>query len=377
MRQPEWMFPLRVMLPAAVLLLGLPLLGVFLIGGDLAAYMEFPPQTRRIDHAPFAWPAFIALAVLLLVTVLPPVVCAARAKPADHDRLAVGARPFPLWGWLGLGGVVLAWIVAWNRFAWLAPFQPFTFTPLWLGYIVVVNALTWRRSGHCMLKDRPRYMLALALLSAAFWWFFEYLNRFVQNWYYVGIGNLSAGQYILFATLPFATVLPAVMGTYELLATYPQFSAGLRNAYPVHVRRPRLAATVWLVSASAGLAGIGIWPDILFPLLWLAPLIILTSLQAIRGESTRFAGLARGDWRDLCLLACAALICGIFWELWNYHSLAKWIYSVPYVGRFRVFEMPVLGYAGYLPFGLECAVVADLLVHPDTRFTFLCKETNT
>jgi hypothetical protein len=31
------------------------------------------------------------------------------------------------------------------------------------------------------------------------------------------------------------------------------------------------------------------------------------------------------------------------------------------VHRFEIFEMPVLGYAGYLPFGLECAVVADLL----------------
>ena len=45
----------------------------------------------------------------------------------------------------------------------------------------------------------------------------------------------------------------------------------------------------------------------------------------------------------------------------NYNSLAHWEYSVPFVQRFQVFEMPVLGYAGYLPFGLECVVVANLL----------------
>ena len=30
--------------------------------------------------------------------------------------------------------------MAWTRFEWFAPFQEHTFTPLWLAYIVVVNA---------------------------------------------------------------------------------------------------------------------------------------------------------------------------------------------------------------------------------------------
>jgi hypothetical protein len=28
--------------------------------------------------------------------------------------------------------------------------------------------------------------------------------------------------------------------------------------------------------------------------------------------------------------------------------------------RSHIFEMPILGYAGYLSFGLECGVIADL-----------------
>jgi hypothetical protein len=63
------------------------------------------------------------------------------------------------------------------------------------------------------------------------------------------------------------------------------------------------------------------------------------------------------------LLAISALLCGFFWEMWNYRSLAKWIYAVPYVNRFHLFEMPILGYAGYLPFGMECAVVADAIAN--------------
>jgi hypothetical protein len=33
------------------------------------------------------------------------------------------------------------------------------------------------------------------------------------------------------------------------------------------------------------------------------------------------------------------------------------------VGAFRLFEMPVLGYAGYLSFGIECAVIAALALN--------------
>jgi hypothetical protein len=58
--------------------------------------------------------------------------------------------------------------------------------------------------------------------------------------------------------------------------------------------------------------------------------------------------------------ALAALVCGFFWELWNFGSLARWHYSIPYVQRFHVFEMPLLGYAGYLPFGVTCALVMDV-----------------
>ena len=38
--------------------------------------------------------------------------------------------------------------------------------------------------------------------------------------------------------------------------------------------------------------------------------------------------------------------------------MAKWIYAVPYVHHFQVWEMPLLGFGGYLPFGMECAAVA-------------------
>jgi hypothetical protein len=107
--------------------------------------------------------------------------------------------------------------------------------------------------------------------------------------------------------------------------------------------------------------GIGLWPDYYFLLLWIAPLFILTACQALLKLPTIFAPLYRGDWRQVWLWALAALVCGGFWEMWNFYSLAKWVYAVPFVDRFHVFEMPLLGYGGYLPFGLECAAFVQLL----------------
>jgi hypothetical protein len=107
---------------------------------------------------------------------------------------------------------------------------------------------------------------------------------------------------------------------------------------------------------------LGIYPNIFYPLLWLSPLIIITSLQILTGRKTVLHGMRNGDWRLIVSLAMAALICGFFWEMWNFYSMAKWAYSVPYVNVLHIFEMPLLGYAGYIPFGLECYCVAQLFL---------------
>src|SRR5437867_7231250 len=60
--------------------------------------------------------------------------------------------------------------------------------------------------------------------------------------------------------------------------------------------------------------------------------------------------LERGDWRPIVSLSVGALICGFFWEMWNYYSWPKWIYHTPGAQFLEVFEMPLLGYGGFLSF---------------------------
>ncbi|OGV48231.1 MAG: hypothetical protein A2X49_05235 [Lentisphaerae bacterium GWF2_52_8] len=266
-----------------------------------------------------------------------------------------------------LGGV--AWFVAWSRLPFLKNVQPFTFTPQWLAYIIVVEGLTLRRSGRCMMLDETSMFLKLFAGSAFFWWFFEYLNRFVQNWYYLGLEDFSPLEYFLYATPAFATVLPAVLCTSRLLLSFNFFNSRYCGLPRFEFKKPKVLAFLMLFAASASLALIGVFPNMLFPMLWLSPLLLLSSLQIFAGRKTVFAGFREGDLRLFVSLVIAALICGFFWEMWNFHSLAKWIYSVPYVNVFHIFEMPVLGYAGYIPFGLECYCTAQFLLNYESRLT--------
>lgn len=343
-----------------VFLAALPMAGVALAGKPVAQYLEFPPLTQYVPHAPFSWPVFVGLAAFGAVAVIPFVIRLLSPGVRQYLR-GPAARPFPWWGWAGIAFGIVAWVLAWSRFSWFTPLQPFTFTPLWVSYILVVNALTYWRGSRCMMLDRPGFFALVFPVSAIFWWFFEYLNRFVQNWYYEGVSGLDPLQYFLFATLPFSTVLPAVLGTYELLNSVPRMGRGLDRFVPIRVSRPRAGAGVALFVAGAGLAAVGVWPDYLFPLVWVSPVLILSAIQVLRGRNTPLSGIQFGFWRHAVLLSLAALICGFFWEMWNFHSLARWKYAVPFVGEFRIFEMPVLGYLGYLPFGWECGLIGGMI----------------
>jgi hypothetical protein len=351
---------LLTFIPLAAMLIGLPLLGVWLAGKPLDSYFEFPPQTRFVQPAPFSWTAFCFYSALIAAALAALVHRAVRSYRAMPTRTPTRLLPLPWWGWTaGILGTV-AWILAWTRLAWFAAFQPHTFTPLWLAYIAMVNALSFRRTGRSLLTDRPLFFGILFPASALFWWCFEYLNRFVQNWYYTGV-RFGPWEYFWYATLPFATVLPAVLSTQELIRSSDRIQRAFGRVPPVPFSNRLLWSWLLLAAAAGGLAVIGIWPNYFFSLVWVAPLLILVALRNLQREPHPLQRFTRTDWTSPASAMLATLVCGFFWEMWNTFSLAQWRYSIPFVHRFEIFAMPLLGYAGYFPFGLECAAVADLL----------------
>ena len=356
----------RSLLRLTVLLVCLvapPLLGAAGAGRALVPLLAFPPVPAPVSQAGFSWPVFVSLAVLILALLTPYAVVVRRiwSRRTRAEPSARSPTPYPWWGLLGLALLASMWLLAWTREPWFAPFQHHTFAPLWLGYIVTVNAFSFHRTGRSLITHEPRLLAGLFPLSAAFWWFFEWLNRFVGNWYYVGVEGFSPLEYVLFASVSFATVLPAVLSTLELLQSVPRLSRVSADLWPLPAIGGRRTGWLLLGASAAGTWALAVWPGAMFPLVWVSPLLAVVGVQQVLGEPTAFAPLERGDWQPLLLPPLAALLCGGLWELWNSGSLAHWTYSIPYVQRFHLFEMPALGYAGYLPFGLECLAAASLL----------------
>ncbi len=268
-----------------------------------------------------------------------------KAKAVSQNKAS-----FPWWGYLSIFFMTFFWILAWTRFPWFSDFQRYTFAPLWFSYIFLVNAIDYWRTGSCFIKERPIFFILLFPLSSIFWWTFEYLNTFIQNWYYINVPE-DTFVFSVHATLCFSTVLPAVISTRELLSK----TISLKGFWKIKVSYSYKEAIFLMFFSCLGLFFLSIFPDYLFPFVWVFPLFIITSFQMLTGKKTIFSDICSGDWNTLVCSSISGLICGFFWEMWNFWSFAKWKYSIPFVDCLHVFEMPILGYGGYIPFGLICS----------------------
>ena len=109
-----------------------------------------------------------------------------------------------------------------------------------------------------------------------------------------------------------------------------------------------------------------LFPKLFFPFLWLSLFFILDPLNALDGKRSLIADLSSGNLRLWILYGTAPLVCGFFWELWNFYSYPKWIYTIPYLDVLHIFEMPLAGYGGYIPFGWEL-IALYLFVSPKNQ----------
>lgn len=257
-------------------------------------------------------------------------------------------RRFPTYGFVALALCLTAWAVSWLR---IDPFFRYSFFPIWLGYILFMDALVLMRRGESLLtRMRWRYV-QLFLISSVLWWVFEVLNLAVQNWHYVMDQSYSPLAYVLIASLDFSTVLPGVMETAEFLTTFKSLHPRLPASNP----GPRLPLRILILVEVIGIICLilpWIFPQYFFGLIWLSVVLILDPINNLLGRKSVLAHIAVRDWRFF-VLSLGGLICGFFWEMWNYYASPKWYYTVPYVGFLKIFEMPLLGYSGYLPFALE------------------------
>jgi hypothetical protein len=253
-----------------------------------------------------------------------------------------------------------------SQAATLARIEPFWSwnTPIaWTGFILFADSTVFRARGESWIRSAPCEFFWLALASIPLWLVFEFYNRFIQNWHYVGLPENPFLRYFGYAWA-FATIWPAIFEGAELIGVWrgaprapkDEATVAVGDTYMfMRVDSPRTASRV-----SIGLGAAMLLPPFLWPSPLLAAPVFLGFIFLLDPINLRLGGesLARdfheGQFDRLKNLMLSGFLCGILWEFWNYWARSKWHYTVPILEHLKIFEMPVLGYFGFPAFALEC-----------------------
>jgi hypothetical protein len=270
-----------------------------------------------------------------------------------------------------------------SQAATLAHVEPFWSwnTPIcWTGFILFADGIVFRARGDSWLRSAPPEFVLLALGSIPLWLVFEFFNRFIRNWYYVGLPENPIARYLGYAWA-FATIWPALFEGAELAGVIRARSVESQRTRPA---RPASLAGPALPAPSAVSIAVGALM-LLWPLLWPSPylaapvflgfIFLLDPINARLGAESLAADLRAGRTERIINLSLSGLLCGFLWELWNYWARSKWHYSVPIMENLKLFEMPLPGYLGFPAFALECftmyvfvrAVALRLVAHEPRR----------
>jgi hypothetical protein len=270
------------------------------------------------------------------------------SRPETRRRRALFA--------LGLLITLVGWAVLWTV---ESPWNPLAFAAMWTG----AATMMWAASpqGYPSLRRH----VALAALSIPLWWWFELVNTRVVNWRYVYSWDYASAEYTILASIAFSTVTPALTAATAFLGRFVGEGRDTAGAL-------LSARGAWLAIGAGVLAqaGVFLFPMQLYPLVWVAPFLIMDGLLSLAGGRSLTALMLQGHWRLPILLGLAGLLCGVLWEFWNFWATPKWEYHVPLLGFGKVFEMPILGYGGYVPFAwsmLQLVALADRLANRRPR----------
>lgn len=224
------------------------------------------------------------------------------------------------------------------------------FTPIvWSGYILFADAWVFKKRGDSYLVTRRKEFAAMLPVSVMFWLVFEGYNIFLENWRYVGLPDNFWIRLFGYGW-SFATIWPAVLETNELLLGYGIFHNLQIRPLGFSNRLLNLFVAVGVVELTVPILFPSPWWGIL---VWTGFVFLLEPFNYRRGRPSVLAELREGRLQLFLSLMLSGLICGLLWEFWNFWAGAKWIYNVPILSNVKLFEMPVVGYLGFMAFGLE------------------------
>lgn len=259
----------------------------------------------------------------------------------------------PVFGWIGLIIIVIAEILLIIDVKIVKMF----FTPIvWTGYILFIDALLNKLGGRSYLIHRCKAFFLMLPVSLGCWLIFEAYNLHLKNWEYINLPENIAVRLIGYVW-SFITIFPGVLITSEVIDKLKIFDRFKIKNFSISKRM----LIFWLLTGALFLIVPIILPmtysKYLFALVWMGFVFLLDPINAFLGEPSFFIDLREGKINKLLSLFLSGVICGFLWEFWNYWAITKWIYILPFFQNLKIFEMPVVGFLGFLPFAVECYVM--------------------
>lgn len=271
--------------------------------------------------------------------------------------------PYPWWFVFGTAMMVFFWWLQWSHSTVFGELVYWSFSPIWWGFTLFLDGIVYRRNnGVSLVSSKPTMMLIAYFVSIFGWAYFEYYDYFVLgNWYYPYADDApwSSTVKTIEFLITYGTITPVLLEVYSLLKTFPSMTSRYQNG-----PKMKITGNQMLIAGSLLTAAMVVLPYPLFWVVWIGPFAILSGALIKAGIPNTFISIAEdGDWTGGVLMGIASLCVGFFWEMWNHGSMGLgidtptnpnyWLYNIPYVDVIYIFsEMPLLGYAGYIPFGV-------------------------
>jgi hypothetical protein len=236
-------------------------------------------------------------------------------------------------------------------------FRTWFFSFAWWSFILLMDSLNYRKNGSSLLSESLRNFLFTAFISVFVWLIFELFNLRLKNWSY---HNLPENMIIrwLGYFIAFATVIPAM----REIALFMEGLFKNKKLTLFRLRATPLLLRIFFISGIIFFFLFVIWPRLFFPFAWLCFIFLLEPVNIWLGNDSLWKDVEKKDWSRFWSWVSAGLVAGFLWEFWNFWAASRWEYSLPYLNFWRVFQMPVFGYTGFLPFALEIFALYQILL---------------
>ncbi len=263
-----------------------------------------------------------------------------------------------LYGWFGL---LLLAVSEYCLFHKIEPFYTWFYCFAWWSFILLADNLLLKLRGRSLLIGRKPEFWQMLPLSIFIWLIFESYNFIIKNWAYDGVPAEIWQRWPGYA-LAFATVLPGIFITSDLVELLFDRSSKTTasECEALHAESHSVPFPLFIVLGLTLCIAPLIWPRYFFPAVWLGFIFLLDPILHKLGRQGLLSGFISGNRRRVWSLLLGGLLCGMMWEFWNFWAASRWVYTVPFFEKWKIFEMPLLGFLGFPPFALECWVMYHL-----------------